>query len=80
MMPTLEERRSEILRARARLFEPRDAPPDAPVPPMPLAAWEALVASWWARDRAARIRAGACSRCAERGCPSVGGRDYACVA
>lgn len=52
------------------------------VPPVPTGWLEALEAAWraqWERERAARVRAGACPMCGERRCPRVGGKDEECV-
>ena len=81
MMPSAEERHRDAARAREALFLPR---PEEPPPPPPsaatLGAAKLAATRGYARDRAARIRRGACPVCAERLCPRVGGRDQACVA
>lgn len=80
---TPEARQADYAAQRARWFTP-SAPAPPPEPTLPelarsLAAFEVAVARWWARARAARVRAGACQLCGERLCPRVGGRDQACV-
>lgn len=68
MMPSPEDRHRARTDARRRLFTPRK--PEAPAaeldPAASLAAFERDVRRWWANDRRARIRAGACPDCAER--------------
>lgn len=82
-----ERRREDALRAKRRLFEPRGdegregvagaetAPVLGQAGPGSLEAWERLVETWWRRDRDARIRAGACQVCGERGCTRRGGKE-----
>jgi hypothetical protein len=80
MMPTPEEKWEQQRDERLRRFIPRaPEPPAAPPPQLTLAQQEARAARQWARERTARIRAGACPACAERLCPRVGGPDRECV-
>lgn len=53
---------------------------DPAPPPQSLAAFERDARRLWARDRAARIRAGACPVCAERLCPRVGPSNFVTAA
>ena len=80
MMPSAEERHRDAARRHEALFVAR---PELPAPPPPSAATlraaELQAARLYTRDRADRIRRGACPACAERMCPRVGGPDVACV-
>lgn len=49
------------------------APVLGQVGPGSLETWGRLVETWWRRDRDARIRAGACAACGERGCACLQG-------
>lgn len=80
MMPSAEERHRDAARAREALFLPRPQEPAQPPPSAAtLRAADLAAPRGYARDRAARIRRGACPVRAERLCPRVGGRDVACV-
>lgn len=78
--PVTAEQKAEGRKAEiGALFKPR--PPQAePVVPVETAeAFRRKAHAWWGQDRAARIRKGACPVCAEKGCPTVGGKDDRCV-